>query len=112
MNKTFKKSVMTRSRLNNKYLKNRTTENFDAYKKQRNLCVKLFRKEKKAFYSNLQPLTKILRQIADLQQKLTFQAIWKVLIFSLEMTRLLKIEKWLEASALGCHSARNGHLTH
>ena len=35
---------------------------------------------------NLQPLTKILRQIADLQQKLTFQAIWKVLIFSLEMT--------------------------
>ena len=60
----------------------------------------------------LQPLTKILRQIADLQQKLTFQAIWKVLIFSLEMTRLLKIEKWLEASALGCHPARNGHVTH
>ena len=32
----------------------------------------------------LQSLTKILRPIADLQQKLTFQAIWKVLIFSLE----------------------------
>ena len=62
--------------------------------------------------SKLQPLTKILRQIAALQQKLTFQAIWKVLIFSLEMTRLLKIEKWLEASALGCHPARNGHVTH
>ena len=61
---------------------------------------------------DLQPLTKILRQIADLQQKLTFQAIWKVLIFSLEMTRLLKIEKWLEASALGCHPAKNGHVTH
>ena len=60
----------------------------------------------------LQPLTKILRQIADLQQKLTFQATWKVLIFSLEMTRLLKIEKWLEASALGCHPAKNGHVTH
>ena len=51
----------------------------------------------------LQPLTKILRQIADLQEKLTFQAIWKVLNFSLEMTRLLKIEKWLEAWPLGCH---------
>ena len=60
----------------------------------------------------LQPLTKILRQIADLQEKLTFQAIWEVLIFSLEMTRLLKIEKWLEAWPLGCHPARNGHVTH
>ena len=60
----------------------------------------------------LQPLTKILRQIADLQEKLTFQAIWKVLNFSLEMTRLLKIEKWLEAWPLGCHPARNGHVTH
>ena len=63
-------------------------------------------------WNKLQSLTKILRQIADLQQKLTFQAIWKVLIFSLEMTRLLKIEKWLEASALGCHPAKNGHVTH
>ena len=61
---------------------------------------------------SLQPLTKILRQIPDLQEKLTFQAIWKVLIFSLEMTRLLKIEKWLEAWPLGCHPARNGHVTH
>ena len=62
--------------------------------------------------AKLQPLTKILRQIADLQEKLTFQAIWKVLNFSLEMTRLLKIEKWLEAWPLGCHPARNGHVTH
>ena len=60
----------------------------------------------------LQSWSKLLRQIADLQQKLTFQAIWKVLIFSLEMTRLLKIEKWLEAWPLGCHPARNGHVTH
>ena len=60
---------------------------------------------------NLQSWSKLLRQIADLQQKLTFQAIWKVLIFSLEMTRLLKIDKWLEAWAVGCHPARNGHVT-
>ena len=61
---------------------------------------------------NLQSWSKLLRQIADLQQKLTYQAIWKVLIFSLEMTRLLKIEKWLEALTLGCHPAKNGHVTH
>ena len=60
----------------------------------------------------LQSWSKLLTQIADLQEKLTFQAIWKVLIFSLEMTRLLKIEKWLEAWPLGCHPARNGHVTH
>ena len=35
----------------------------------------------------------------------------KVLNFSLEMTRLIKIEKWLEAWPLGCHPARNGHVT-
>ena len=59
----------------------------------------------------LQSWSKIFRPIADLQEKLTFQAIWKVLIFSLEMTRLLKIEKWLEDWPLGCHPARNGHVT-
>ena len=63
---------------------------------------------------NVQSWSKIFRPIlvADLQEKLTFQAIWKVLIFSLEMTRLLKIEKWLEDWPLGCHPARNGHVTH
>ena len=62
--------------------------------------------------SDLQSWSKIFRPIADLQEKLTFQAIWKVLNFSLEMTRLLKIEKWLEDWPLGCHPARNGHVTH
>ena len=64
------------------------------------------------YHHQLQSWSKLLTQIADLQEKLTFQAIWKVLIFSLEMTRLLKIEKWLEAWPLGCHPARNGHVTH
>ena len=49
MNKTLNKSVMDRSRLKNKYLKNNTQENWLAYKKQRNSCVSLFRKEKKVF---------------------------------------------------------------
>ena len=51
MNKTLNKSVMDRSRLKNKYLKNNTQENWLAYKKQRNSCVSLFRKEKKVFIS-------------------------------------------------------------
>ena len=47
MNKTLQKAVMTRSRLRNKFLKNETQSNETAYKKQRNYCASLFRKEKK-----------------------------------------------------------------
>ena len=53
MNKTLRKKVMNRSRLRNKYLRNRTEENRIAYKKERNASVKLFRSEKKQYYSNL-----------------------------------------------------------
>ena len=47
MNKTLQKAVMTRFRLRNKFLKNKTQSNETAYKKQRNYCVSLSRKEKK-----------------------------------------------------------------
>ena len=53
MNKTLQKAVMQRTKLRNTFLKNRTTENKTNYNKQRNLCVSLFRKEKKRFYSNI-----------------------------------------------------------
>ena len=53
MNKTLTKSVMLRSRLRNKFIKSPTVENEAAYKIQRNLCVKLFRKAKKEYYGNL-----------------------------------------------------------
>ena len=53
MNKTLQKAVMTRYRLRNKFLKNKTQSNETAYKKQRNYCVSLFRKEKKSFFENL-----------------------------------------------------------
>ena len=46
MNKTLQKTVMTRSRLRNKFFKNKTHSNETAYKKA-NYCVSLFRKEKK-----------------------------------------------------------------
>ena len=49
MNKTLQKRVMTRSRLRNKFVKYKTQSNETAYKKQRNYCVNLFRKEKNFF---------------------------------------------------------------
>ena len=55
MNKTLAKAIMVRSRLRNKYLKLKTCESRDAYKKQRNLCVTLLRETKKIFYENLNP---------------------------------------------------------
>ena len=53
MNRTLRKAIMIRSRLKNKYYKNRTVENWEAFRKQRNLCVKLFKTEKRNFYRNL-----------------------------------------------------------
>ena len=54
MNKNLSKAIMSRSKLRNKYNKNPTNENLDAYKTQRNLCVKLSRKSKKDYYNNLE----------------------------------------------------------
>ena len=53
MNKTLQEALMTRSRLRNKFLKNKTQSDETAYKKQKNYCVSLFRKEKKSFFENL-----------------------------------------------------------
>ena len=44
---------MNRSRLLNRYRKEKTKATRSAYKRQRNSCVKLLRKTKKEFYSNL-----------------------------------------------------------
>ena len=46
MTKELRKEHMKRSRLRNKYLKNRTETNKLAYKKQRNLCVNFLKKVK------------------------------------------------------------------
>ena len=53
MNKTLSKAVMTRSRLRNRYLRKPNITNRNAYKKHRNFCVRLFKKEKKSYYENL-----------------------------------------------------------
>ena len=44
---------MTRSRLRNRFLKNRSEENRKLFCKQRNMCVSLLRKSKKGHFENL-----------------------------------------------------------
>ena len=53
MNKALCKAIMNRSRARNKYLKLPNEINRASYKKQRNYCLNLLRKEKKKYYRNL-----------------------------------------------------------
>ena len=53
MNKELCKAIMTRSRLRNIFLKLKTNASREAYKIQRNYCVKLLRKTKCCYYENL-----------------------------------------------------------
>ena len=47
MTKALRKAIMKRSELESKYVKNKTSENLKSYKKQKNFCSKLYKKEKK-----------------------------------------------------------------
>ena len=53
MTKELSKAIMNRSRLENKFLNCQTEESKNAYNKQQNFCVSLFRKTKKDYYNNL-----------------------------------------------------------
>ena len=53
MRKTLCKALMKRSELASKYHKTKNTEDYNNYKKQRNFCSKLYKKERKKFYNNL-----------------------------------------------------------
>ena len=53
MSKRLSKEIMHRSKLKNKLNKNPTEENRKLYRKQRNVCVNLLRKEKKNYFNNL-----------------------------------------------------------
>ena len=52
MNKPLRKAIMTRSRLENKYLKTKLSSDKDMFKKQRNYCKRLNKRERKRFYKN------------------------------------------------------------
>ena len=47
LNKEILKAVMNRTRLKNKFLRSRSTEDRSAYNQQRNFCLSLVRKAKK-----------------------------------------------------------------
>ena len=53
MSKRLSKEIMHRSKLKNAFNKNPTAENKKLYKRQRNYCVSLLRKEKRNYYNNL-----------------------------------------------------------
>ena len=52
MTNDLRKAIMNRSRLN-KFRNENTEQNKWAYKKQRNLCVKLLKRVKKTFYNTV-----------------------------------------------------------
>ena len=51
--KQLRKAIMDRSYLENKYYKYRTPVLWQAYKKQKNYCNRLYKRERKRYYSNL-----------------------------------------------------------
>ena len=50
---TLRKAIMHRSYLENKYYKYRTPVHWQANKKQKNYCNRLYKRERKRYYSNL-----------------------------------------------------------
>ena len=53
MNKTLAKAIMTSSKLKKRYNLDRTTINFEKYKKQGNICVNVSCKSKKQYFKNI-----------------------------------------------------------
>ena len=55
MTKQLRKAIMTRSRLQNRHHKLKTEESNQKFKRQRNFCNRLYKRERKRFYENLKP---------------------------------------------------------
>ena len=53
VNKPLRNAIMTRYRLENKYLKTKLFSDKDMFKKQRNYCNRLYKRERKRFYKNI-----------------------------------------------------------
>ena len=98
MNRALRKATILRPRLKNRYDKSPTVENWEAFREQRNLCVKLFRTEKRNFYKRL--------NVSDITDNKKF---WKQLSLSsrikgsqiqklplLKMKRLFRMTKKLQ----------------
>ena len=53
MTKALRKAIMRRSELETKYFKLKTNDTLKAYRKQKNYCSRLYKKERKQFFENL-----------------------------------------------------------
>ena len=51
--KAYRKAVMKRSEIKTKYFKKSTLENFNKFRKQKNFCSRLYKKERKKFLDKL-----------------------------------------------------------
>jgi len=51
--KVLRKAIMKRSSLETKYFKNRTQESLENYKRQKNYCSRLYKKERKKYFNGL-----------------------------------------------------------
>ena len=65
VDKEIHKAIMIRSRLRNKFLKEKTAFSREAYNKQRNYCVKLIRESKIKYFGNLNVKTIQTKQILE-----------------------------------------------
>ena len=53
--KALRRAIMRRSYLEKVYFKNRTDNSLRAFKKQKNFCSRLYKKERKIFFNSLNP---------------------------------------------------------
>ena len=53
MSKTLRKAIMKRSKLRNTFNKKRSSENWQNYKRQRNICSNILKSTKKTFFEAL-----------------------------------------------------------
>ena len=53
MSKTLRKAIMKRSKLRNTFSKKRSSENWQNYKRQRNICPNILKSTKKTFFETL-----------------------------------------------------------
>ena len=56
--KALRKAIMKRSRLEEIYFKKRTQESIKKYKKQKNYCSRLYKRERKFFFESIVLTTK------------------------------------------------------
>ena len=53
MSKTLRKAIMKQSKLRNTFNKKRSSENWQNYKRQRNICSNILKSTKKTFFEAL-----------------------------------------------------------